>query len=842
MYKRFTSIICIVISIIISASVISSAYHASFADTTVDRSFIVGVLYSEPEFKYKISYNVTDAVKPNTGRYDDEKACFITGNSLSSYASGKQIFENGKYGSGNWTSDRNALAKYITEALNIYGKEEKRHSENENKKAREIISYGFEYLSPVSRISVEGSAAWLFDDISGVPQIKGDINGDRKTDASDLALLKDVLIGKYNADLYVCDINGDGLLDHADISSLENYLIYISNKKDELEIPTPSLKVISLGDSIARGYGIGNEGSNGTSLSSYGAILADMLDDLTPYDILFTNYGNDGDRLNDMTEKINSGFKRISSDEPLDKASKDSDIILISIGGNDLLAALRQRLTYLFGSDIDDIGSVFTVISQMNFTNVLAFMSAPDIDEYMKNSSEEFGSAFEAELRTILNNNTDAFVAVTAIPDALSNTDLVFKYDLLGPKNIKIINFYEAAGKWISYYNQEIKNAVDNINSERLIFADVSGIFDGSYDYILMDAPSVVCVNDFAAGSYVPDWTFDIHPSAKGHQLMAETHINAMNGVIGSLNALYDKPTASARNYKYDTDTGVPGISILYSAGNNKAVITIKCEQKVSNIYAVLALSGNLTPSNVKVASPGGNAAFNKDDDHFYVMSESDNISISELSIELLLEGNGKTDIKTDAVIALNTEQGTVRYTASGTETVEILSDTENSTNDTYDHPVTGITTSPDVSAITGKTTNTAKPKTERTAKPYTEKTAKDSKPVTQNPEKSNSENQPGLIISDSGSDESFVSSDMPVPVIDNTDPSLTDTTGKSDKNNESSTLIIGDSKKDPAVYIIIISALLILLAAAVITAVSLIKNKINLNKNKKEGQHHEKT
>ena len=805
-----------VIAIVIAVSSLLSLYSASYAEIETDNIFIESILYGSPSFKYKLNFNVTDALKPDTGRYDEEKAYFITGNSLTSYASGRQIFENGRYGSNKWTPDHEALAEYISAAVGIYCKEEKYHSESENRKAREIIAYGFDYLPSSVRISVKGAAGWLFDDISGVSQRIGDINGDRIIDDTDVLLLDEVMLGRLTADSYVCDINGDGFVDPSDVSALKNYLTYIYNMKKEQAIQNPVLKVISLGDSIARGYGLGNEGENGTSLSAYGNKTAEALDKLTPYDIEFTNYGYDGDKLSDIVDKINTGFKRISSEEPLDKAVKDADVILISIGGNDLLASLREKLTSVFKTEITDEISAITAISDMSFAEVFAFIADPGIDDYIMNSAEEFGKSFEAELKTILKNNPDAYVVVTAIPNAVSDTDLMFRYELYGTRTIKIMNFYDTAGKWISFYNDAIENCVENIGNDRLILADTGDIFDGSYEYILMNAPAVIYVNDFAKDTDEQEWTFDIHPSAKGHQLMADSHIAAMENAIDALNARYVKPVADTKDYVYDTDTGDPGISIASDTYGSKTVLTVKCSKKVGSLYVMLTSSGNLTISKVDVSSQNGTIKYNYDENHVYLLSYSENCDVGEVRIELVFEGTGKSNIKSEAVAALNTEQGVVRFTANSTEVIEILPE---------------MTTTQIIipGPITEKTTiETAKPKTEKI-------TTTKRQPVI------GSTKESGIIPAVTTS-ENIVTNDDPSAAatsseneIKNASP-VTDPPRQNGDPNTGSTVIIDNDRKDPAVYIVIITAALILIAAAVITAISLIKNNKNLNKNKKEG------
>lgn len=89
------------------------------------------------------------------------------------------------------------------------------------------------------------------------------------------------------------------------------------------------LKVLILGDSIAKGTG----DDQGKGFSGY---LPDELKKSTSKDIIVKNEGIDGLTSKGLLEKLQS--KR------LNPAITDADIILVSIGGNDLLKSLPSNL------------------------------------------------------------------------------------------------------------------------------------------------------------------------------------------------------------------------------------------------------------------------------------------------------------------------------------------------------------------------------------------------------------------------------------------------------------------------------------------------------------------
>ena len=60
------------------------------------------------------------------------------------------------------------------------------------------------------------------------------------------------------------------------------------------------IRLVSLGDSIARGYGCRPE-------EAYGSLLADYIGELVtpaPYPVRYVNYGTDGDTAADLLEKL----------------------------------------------------------------------------------------------------------------------------------------------------------------------------------------------------------------------------------------------------------------------------------------------------------------------------------------------------------------------------------------------------------------------------------------------------------------------------------------------------------------------------------------------------------
>ncbi len=105
-----------------------------------------------------------------------------------------------------------------------------------------------------------------------------------------------------------------------------------------VDIPVPA-NLLVLGDSIATGFGLEGYSSGRENCSSYANLLKDKFSAELPKDCKFTltNRAIDGYDSIELLDLLNKGS--------LDDELKAADCIVISIGGNDLLAALWNALS-----------------------------------------------------------------------------------------------------------------------------------------------------------------------------------------------------------------------------------------------------------------------------------------------------------------------------------------------------------------------------------------------------------------------------------------------------------------------------------------------------------------
>lgn len=248
------------------------------------------------------------------------------------------------------------------------------------------------------------------------------------------------------------------------------------------EIPTRELlhhtevppKMMFLGDSIPAGYGLeGYASGDNYHCQSYSNILKERyeteLENECGHEMI--NKAVSGATSQDFIDLLQSG--------ELDKDLKESDAVVVSIGGNDLLGIMLNLLEKLGLNESGDFDSDGFKL----FAAASAFLS---MDEDVNKALE----GFDANLKIIaeeLNNRTEGTVYIQTLYDPLeyfTNFSMVTDFS------------FEKLGK----FNAIIKeNAVEGYT-----VIDVAADFRGK------------------AGTLTNISNFDIHPNKEGHQLIAE--------------------------------------------------------------------------------------------------------------------------------------------------------------------------------------------------------------------------------------------------------------------------------------------------------------------------------
>ncbi len=222
-------------------------------------------------------------------------------------------------------------------------------------------------------------------------------------------------------------------------------------------------KMLFLGDSIPDGYGLdGFSIDDNSHCMSYPNILKEKYrEELQGVDTQMINKSVSGDTTQNLIDIIDSG--------DIDDYLKESDVVIVSIGGNDILQPIYGILNGLKGDDAD----IFSIAS------------------YIPKLGDNIDAAlvtFEENLKTIsdkLNSKTDGKIFVQTL------------YDPTEYIGIDLITDF--TGKKISTFNNIITS-----NAENYTVIDIYPSFAGKSGEL----------------TNMPD--FDIHPNAEGHKLIAD--------------------------------------------------------------------------------------------------------------------------------------------------------------------------------------------------------------------------------------------------------------------------------------------------------------------------------
>jgi lysophospholipase L1-like esterase len=251
---------------------------------------------------------------------------------------------------------------------------------------------------------------------------------------------------------------------------------------------------VSIGDSIARGYGLSD-----IEHERYSALLCDLLnqtgDKYTEY-----NYGIDGQTSGELLDSIKSGSILELS---------DADIVTICIGTNDVLASAEdffskyEKLFYYYG---DAPGNRQLVNECWNIYEKRDFV----VDYYNMVSKTqkgitEFQDNFAEIINQIRNINPDCRIICITVYNPYANFDYSITADDLQ------VNMAE--------YSDDTMNSMNGIirsMSEELSFdvAEVHDAFANAHEDVLNSGVSIYGIN------------LDDHPNKAGHQLIAEVIYN----------------------------------------------------------------------------------------------------------------------------------------------------------------------------------------------------------------------------------------------------------------------------------------------------------------------------
>lgn len=245
-----------------------------------------------------------------------------------------------------------------------------------------------------------------------------------------------------------------------------------------IESPVPQ-KVLVIGDSITTGYGLDGYENGRDNVESYANLLKrDFEKGLTDGKLDFINKGIDGQTSPELLESLQKG--------EYDVDLENCDLVLISIGGNDLLHTL-----YGFFSQNSDYGIKPTDLLKDHSIGDLVNIYT-DLSKVLEKKLKEYDTNIK-DITSYIDDKCDARVIVQTLYNPLDTREK--------PKL-----FMAFVKSKITSLNEKIAgNANDEQGNERYEIADVFTAFSGQGD-------KLTNINKI-----------DIHPNADGHKKIYET-------------------------------------------------------------------------------------------------------------------------------------------------------------------------------------------------------------------------------------------------------------------------------------------------------------------------------
>ena len=267
----------------------------------------------------------------------------------------------------------------------------------------------------------------------------------------------------------------------------------IEYRDEEVAVPP---RMLYLGDSIATGFGLEGYAEDRSRIASYASILRDTYTAELPEDCGFEMENLAVDGL--TSAELLNGLVNGEYDGKL-----DVDVIVVSIGGNDLLHVLTGLLADagITGSDGISAGALFKLIQAVTKLSDTCDEKLALFDENMKNIGE------------YLHSRTDARVIVQTLYNPFEDFSLVPGLkDLATEKIAKLDELISKNSQGGTVYN----------------VCDVVPFFAGK------------------ANELTNIGNYDIHPNAQGHQVISECLDKTVRAFKYSYKKAYEVEPAAA--------------------------------------------------------------------------------------------------------------------------------------------------------------------------------------------------------------------------------------------------------------------------------------------------------
>lgn len=299
-------------------------------------------------------------------------------------------------------------------------------------------------------------------------------------------------------------------------------------------------KMVFLGDSIAAGFGLeGYSPDDLYSCRSYANILADKYKTELQgkCSAHMENKAVSGETSADLLQHLKNG--------EFDNTLENSDAVVISIGGNDVLALIQDALDANLIYDSDSTGEIANKFDISKKGVLKLLRDLVKISLRLDNTINKFGKNIN-EITTYIHSKTDGEIIFQTVYNPLNGTGM---FD-------SVVDY---VGEKIDALNSVIN---DKSSEDKYTVCDIAQSFD----------------NKGLELTNIAD--LDIHPNAKGHEVIAED----LDKVIKSKTYTYERSVeipdeTSQTDSTKDNDKYFIAVIIFIGAGAAVIVLFMICKK-----------------------------------------------------------------------------------------------------------------------------------------------------------------------------------------------------------------------------------------------------------------------
>ena len=306
--------------------------------------------------------------------------------------------------------------------------------------------------------------------------------------------------------------------------------------------------MLALGDSITTGYGLENyfEGDDAYECDSYITLVANAMG-LVPKES-YLNKAVNGATSADLLALLPDLTKQLGY----------SDLIVVTIGGNDLLGAIPLVASAISGKNITSLGSAIDALTAATPADFAALSNNANFQRQMGSVLTKFA-------------NNLAGIAEIIKKDA-PNARVIFLKQYNPMKNV--IGFGDF-GNFADTLIAQINASIDQVCA-------ASG-------FEVLDAPSVIDINAVGLTNML---NYDIHPNAAGHVELAKLLASYLGISLDSSENTFEEATTEAPETEPETEPVTEPTTEVVPTETAPVVEKKGCASAVSSAAIIIALCG----------------------------------------------------------------------------------------------------------------------------------------------------------------------------------------------------------------------------------------------------------